>query len=68
MAIELYERVLAEFPNDVDTHLNLAHALLSRKQFDRAAEHFATALSLAPNDERARSGMVVINQLKRTSN
>lgn len=66
-AIGLYEQVLNEFPNDVDTHLNLAHTLLSTKQTDRAAGHFATALSLAPDNERAQAGMMVIDQLKQSA-
>ncbi|WDQ15788.1 tetratricopeptide repeat protein [Rhodopirellula sp. P2] len=67
VAIELYERVLDAFPDDVETHLNLAYTLLRMDQTRRASMHFETALLLAPDNTRAKAGMTVIGQLDQSS-
>jgi Tfp pilus assembly protein PilF len=65
-AIKLYERILDHFPDDVETHLHLAHVFLSKDETQQAALHFETALLLAPENPRAQAGMMVIDQLNQS--
>ncbi|KLU04784.1 putative transmembrane protein [Rhodopirellula islandica] len=67
VAVELYERVLDEFPDDVETHLNLGYTLLRLNQTSQASMHFETALLLAPDNVRAKAGVVVISQLNEST-
>lgn len=48
--IAVYERRLADSPNDLDSHRLLATAYLAAHQYDRAQRVTEAGLALAPND------------------
>ena len=53
-AVEHFDRALAKRPDDVPLLSAKAAALVSLRRFDEAADFYAKAIQLAPNDTHAR--------------
>jgi tetratricopeptide (TPR) repeat protein len=60
-AIEQYQAVLAEDPNNVTSLKGVAYLYMNMKKFDKAAEYYKRAIAADPNDPEAYYSVAVID-------
>lgn len=65
-AIELYEKVLKSYPDQIEVHYNLGNAYAQLEKYGKSIYHYQSALKYAPRDADLIANINFINQ-KRTS-
>jgi tetratricopeptide (TPR) repeat protein len=60
-AIEQYQAVLSEDPNNVTSLKGVAYLYMNMKQFDKAGEYYKRAIAADPNDPEAYYSVAVID-------
>lgn len=60
-AIEQYQGVLSDDPNNVTSLKGVAYLYMNMKQFDKAAEYYKRAITADPNDPEAYYSVAVID-------
>lgn len=60
-AIEQYQAVLSEDPNNVTSLKGVAYLYMNMKQFDKAGEYYKRAITADPNDPEAYYSVAVID-------